>query len=229
MNRKLKCIIVDDEPLARDGLRRYIGRVDRLELQGECEDALQLDSMLRAGLETDLIFLDIEMPLLSGIDYLRTVGHHPMVIITSAYSQYALEGYELNVVDYLLKPIPFARFLQAVTKACDFAGLTAHPEKRDFFFVKSDKKFHKIRFADILYLEAVENYVKIVTDSGAVITRCPLRNLVADLPSHGFLQVHKSYIVNMGKVECIEGNMLHLPGTTITVSRSYKDNLMKWL
>lgn len=229
MNRKLKCLIVDDEPLARDGLRRYIERVDRLQLQGECEDALQLDSMLKSGAETDLIFLDIEMPLLSGMDYLRTIEQPPMVIITSAYSRYALEGYELNVVDYLLKPIPFARFLQAVTKACDFADLTAQPEKRDFFFVKSDKKFHKIRYSDILYLEAVENYVKIVTEAGAIITRSPLRNLVADLPAEIFLQVHKSYIVNMEKVECIEGNMLHLPGTTITVSRGYKDDLMKWL
>lgn len=229
MNRKIKCIIVDDEPLAREGLARYISRVDSLEATGECEDALQLDRKLKSGEHIDLIFLDIEMPLISGTDYIATLENPPMVILTTAYAQYALEGYELNVIDYLLKPISFPRFMKAVNKACEYFNLKSSAGERNFIFLRSDKKLHRVQFPEILYLEAVENYVKIITDNGVIITRTTLKNLLPELPARSFLQVHKSFVVNMDRVAYIEGNLLSLPGATIQVSRSYKDALTDWL
>lgn len=229
MERKIKCMVVDDEPLAREGLSRYIDRIDTLESIGECEDAMQLDSRLKAGESIDLIFLDIEMPMISGTDYLATITNPPMVILTTAYEQYALQGYELNVVDYLLKPISFPRFVKAVNKACDYFSLKSSSAKRDFIFLKSDKKLHRIRFPEILYLEAIENYVKVVTDKDVIVTRTTLKNLIPELPADSFLQIHKSYVVNMNRVTSIEGNMLLLPDAALQVSRSYKDTLAAWL
>lgn len=229
MNRKIRCLIVDDEPLARKGLARYAGRIDSLELIGECEDALELDRRLKSGEMADLIFLDIEMPVISGLDYLSTLEHPPMVILTTAYSQYALESYELNVVDYLLKPISFARFMKAVNKACDYFSLKTADTKRDFIFLRSDKKLHRVKYSEILYIEAVENYIKVVTDNDVVVTRTPLKNLLSELPEDSFLQIHKSFAVNMERVTCIEGNILSLSGTKISVSRGYKDSLTAWL
>lgn len=229
MKRNIRCLIVDDEPLAREGLARYIGRIDWLELTGECEDALQLDSRLKSDEAVDLIFLDIEMPLISGLDYLSTLENPPMVILTTAYSQYALKGYDLNVLDYLLKPISFTRFLKAATKAREYFSLRSAETRRDFMFLRADKKLHKVSYADILYVEAVENYVKVVTESGAIVTRQPLHSFLAELPAGSFLQVHKSYIVNMDRVSCIEGNMLTLSGAVVQVSRSFKDALTDWI
>lgn len=229
MKRKIKCLIVDDEPLAREGMARYISRVDALELAGECEDAMELDRRLKSGEDIDLLFLDIEMPMISGLDYLTTLDNPPMVILTTAYGQYALQGYELNVVDYLLKPVSFARFIKAVNKACAFFSLKSAHTKRDFMFLRSDKKLHRVKFSEILYVEAVENYVKVVADNDIVVTRTPLKALLAELPAESFMQVHKSFAVNMDRVTSIEGNMLSLPGASIQVSRGYKDVLTAWL
>lgn len=229
MNRTIRCLIVDDEPLAREGLARYISRLDGFELAGECEDALQLDNRLKSDGNIDLIFLDIEMPLISGLDYLQNLSNPPLVIVTTAYERYALKGYELDVLDYLLKPIPFPRFLKAAEKAREHLNLRQVAPGRGFILVRADKKLHKIDIADISYIEAVENYVKLVTSDGVTITRTTLRDILAELPSDRFLQVHKSYIVNMDKVSYIEGNMLTLPGAVVQVSRSYKDILGAWI
>lgn len=229
MNRNIRCLIVDDEPIAREGLARYISRTDWLENIGECEDALQLNSLLKSGESVDLIFLDIEMPFISGLDYIATLVDPPMVIITTAYGEYALKGYELDVIDYLLKPVSFPRFLKAVTKARDFFNCHTGVRNRDFMFLRADRKLHKVRFADILYIEAVENYVKVITADSVIVTRTPLHSLLADLPASGFLRIHKSYVVNMDHVTCVEGNMLILPGATIQVSRSYRATLDAWI
>jgi len=229
MNRKIKCLIVDDEPLAREGLARYVGRIEWLELAGECGDAFELDARLRSGETIDLIFLDIEMPGLTGLEYLSTLERPPMVIVTTAYASYALEGYELNVTDYLLKPISFVRFMKAAGKARDLYELRSDPRPRDYTFLRADRKLHRVDFADILYIEAVENYVKVVTADNVILTRTTLHTLIEELPDGMFLQVHKSFVVNMAKVTSIEGNMLTLPGATVTVSRSYKDTLAEWI
>lgn len=228
MNRKIRCLIVDDEPLAREGLARYAGRIDWLETAGECGDAFELDARLRSGETIDLIFLDIEMPGLTGLEYLSALERPPMVIVTTAYARYALEGYELNVTDYLLKPVSFVRFMKAAGKARDLFLLRSGEGRRDYAFLRADRKLHQVRFADILYIEAVENYVKVVTADNVILTRTTLHTLVEELPRGMFLQVHKSFVVNMAKVSSIEGNMLSLPGATVTVSRSYKQALAEW-
>lgn len=169
------------------------------------------------------------MPFISGLDYIATLVDPPMVIITTAYGEYALKGYELDVIDYLLKPVSFPRFLKAVTKARDFFNRHTGIRNRDFMFLRADRKLHKVRFADILYIEAVENYVKVVTADSVIVTRTPLHSLLADLPASGFLRIHKSYVVNMDHVTCVEGNMLILPGATIQVSRSYRAILDAWI
>ena len=156
---KIKCIITDDEPIARKGLRGYIEKVDFLTLTGECEDAVQLNTILKTQ-EIDLLFLDIEMPEMTGIELLSNLTNPPKVIIVSAYEQYALKGYEFNVVDYLLKPVSFDRFIKSVNKIYDLLQ-TEQKEKNDYIFVKSNKLLKKILFKDILYIESMENYVVI--------------------------------------------------------------------
>lgn len=235
MSRKITCFIADDEPIAREGLAAYISRIDYLDLRGRFEDALQLDAALHSDspdARPDLLFLDIEMPRLSGLDYLASLPDAPAVIITTAYDRYALRGFDLNVIDYLLKPIPFSRFMQAAAKARDYLmpRLAPSTPPRDFIFLRADKKLHQVRFADILWVEALENYVKVVTSgSGTIMARMTLKSIAALLPASDFLQLHKSLLVNMTRVTSIEGNMLRLADTTLTVSRHYRPALDAYL
>ena len=156
----ITCVITDDEPMARKGLQSYVERVDFLSLTGVCEDAIQLNTLLKTQ-QPDLLLLDIEMPYLSGLDLLATLNQPPKVIVTSAYEQYALKGYELDVVDYLLKPISFERFLKGVNKVHDLLARENTPDADASFFVKSEKQMRKIYLRDILFVEALENYVSI--------------------------------------------------------------------
>lgn len=228
MDVKVRCVVVDDEPLAREGLLRYIERIDWLEVVGECEDALGLDRCLRECAPVDLVFLDIEMPLMSGVDYLSTLERAPMVIFTTAYEQYALKAYELDVVDYLLKPISFARFLKGAVKARELLSLKrgVADEGRDYIFLRSDKKYHRVNFAEICYLEAVENYVKVISDKSVILTRGTLKGLLAELPARSFVQIHKSVAVNLDRVEAVEGNMVVVPGAVLQMSRGYREGMI---
>lgn len=229
MDMKIRCVVVDDEPLAREGLLRYIERIDWLELAGECEDAVELDRCLRESGGVDLVFLDIEMPLMSGVDYLATVDKAPMVIFTTAYEQYALKAYELDVVDYLLKPISFARFLKAVTKARELLSLKrgGESEGRDYIFLRSDKKYYRLSFDEICYVEAVENYVKVVSDKSVILTRTTLKSLLSELPQRSFVQIHKSVAVNLDRVEAVEGNMVVVLGAVLQMSRGFREEFMR--
>lgn len=219
----IKCILTDDEPIARKGLKEYIQKIDFLTLAGECEDAFQLNSLLKTT-PADLLFLDVEMPDLTGIDYLSTLQNPPKVILTTAYEQYALKGYELNVVDYLLKPIPFERFLKAVNKVHDLMQKEAGTETEDeYIFVKSDKLFRKILLKEILFLESMENYVVIHTTAGKEIIYITLKNILSQLPEGTFLQVHRSYIVNVKQIKAIEGNLLHIGKSKIPVARNLRE------
>jgi len=220
---QIKCIITDDEPMARKGLRGYIEKIDFLTLLGECEDAIQLNTILKTQ-QVDLIFLDIEMPDMTGLELLSNLTKPPKVIIVSAYEQYALKGYEFDVVDYLLKPVSFDRFLKSVNRAHDLLQ-TEQKENNDYIFVKSDKQFKKILFHDILFIESMENYVIIQTISAREIVYTTLKQIYESLPSDIFQQTHRSYIVNIEKVTAIDGNQLTITSHKIPVARNFRDDI----
>lgn len=220
---KIKCIITDDEPMARKGLRRYIEKIDFLTLVGECEDAIQLNTMLKTE-QVDLIFLDIEMPEMTGLELLSNITNPPKVIIVSAYEQYALKGYEFDVTDYLLKPVSFDRFLKSVNKIHNLLQKEQQKEI-DYIFVKSDKQLKKILFKDILFIESMENYIIIQTASSKEIVYTTLKQIYESLPQDIFQQTHRSYIVNIEKVTAIDGNQLSLASYKILVGRNFRDNI----
>jgi len=234
---KLNCVIVDDEPLASEGLADYVQEVDFLTLQGTCEHPLQLIKLLEQQ-PVDLIFLDIQMPKMTGIDFLKIVREPPMVILTTAFPDFAVEGFQLNVLDYLLKPIRFNRFYQAAKKAADqhalkaaaATGHTVSPEVHDdSFFVKCGNKYEKIFFADILYIEGLQNYVIIYTLKGKYMTILSLKSLEENLDAHNFIRVHKSFIVSGGKIQTIEGNEMVIADHRIPIGRNYKEKVMEQL
>ncbi|HLI92389.1 MAG TPA: LytTR family DNA-binding domain-containing protein [Puia sp.] len=227
MTGKIKCVIIDDEPFARKGLQGYAGQIDFLDLRGMCENALELNSMLKRE-PVDLLFLDIEMPYLTGIEFLRQIAVKPKVIFTTAYEKYALQGFELEVLDYLLKPIPFERFLRAANKAWDyFNGQQSAAVVQDFIFVKADGKLEKILLADILFAEALENYVAIYTREKKTITHLTLKMLQEKLPPAAFVQPHKSYLIAIDKIKSIEGNILHIDRYQVPVSKYQKDEILE--
>lgn len=223
---KLKCIITDDEPIARKGRQSYVERINFLELVGVCEDAIQLNNQLKSQ-QADLLFLDIEMPYMTGIELLNSLSNPPKVIITSAYAEYAIKGYDLEVSDYLLKPISFDRFLKAVNKVYDQLLSSQTPVVRDYLFVKTSLKLEKIRFNDMRFIEGVENYVAIYTSEGKIITHTTLRTILQKLPPERFVQVHKSYLVNIDKIDSIEGNLLGIGKNKIPLSRTYKETALE--
>jgi DNA-binding LytR/AlgR family response regulator len=229
MPGKIKCIITDDEPFARKGLQGYAAQIDFLELRGVCENAVELNSMLKKE-PVDLLFLDIEMPYMTGIDFLKHHPGAPKVIFTTAYEKYALQGFELEVLDYLLKPIPFERFLKAANKAYDYllgAQNGAGPAPEDYIFVKADSRLEKIHFADVLFAEALENYVAIYTREKKVITHLTLKMLQEKLPATLFVQPHKSYLAAIDKIGSIEGNILHIDHYQVPISKYQKDEIME--
>lgn len=224
MSRKITCIIIDDEPMARKGLQGYVEKIDFLHLSGLCEDALQLNTLLKQQ-PVDLLFLDIEMPYITGIDFLQQTSNPPKVIFTTAYEQYAIRGYELDVLDYLLKPVSFDRFLKAANKAFDY--FQASPAAgQQHMFIKTDSRLEKIRFEDILFAEAMENYVAVYTADKKFITHSTLKGLQENLPVDMFIQPHKSYLVNLNAIVAVEGNILHVGKYQVPVSKYQKEEVM---
>lgn len=233
---KLKCLIVDDEPLAQRVVEKYVAALPSLEFVGKCSDALEAMEALQEK-DVDLIFLDINMPRLSGINFLKTLKNPPLVIITTAYTEYALEGYELDVVDYLKKPFSFERFLKAVQKAQQ-KGKNINekevaeeiPEKEiDYIFVKSNKKTFNVDIDSILYIEALGDYVKIFTTEGHIVTYHSLKGIEKLLPSRRFYRIHKSYIVALSKIKSIEGNMVNMPNRTLPIGNNYKSGFFQMI
>lgn len=221
---EIKCIITDDEPIARKGLKRYINKIDFLTVVGECEDAIRLNTMLKS-VQPDLLFLDIEMPYLTGLEFLAGLQNPPKVIITSAHEEYALKGFDLDVVDYLLKPIPFQRFLKAVNKVHSILRIDSIDEEDVYIFVKSEKLLKKIYIKDILYIESMENYIIIHTPLSKEIVNTRLKSIVVSLPERNFLQVHRSYVVNLSHIKAIEGNLLLVGGNKIPVARQLREEV----
>ena len=227
---KLSCLIIDDEPVARKGMEEYILEIDFLHLVGQCENPVKATQYLNKQ-PIDLLFLDIQMPKVSGIDFLKTLRNPPLVIFTTAYPQYALEGYSLDVIDYLMKPISFDRFLKATQKAREvyqIKRLVAEQKEihSDYFFVKCDSKYEKINFDDVKYVEALQNYVVIHTRDKKLITYITLTGLENQLPKEQFLKVHKSFLVSIGSIKAIDGNEILIGEVRIPISRNLKENVM---
>lgn len=226
---KLQCTIVDDEPLARSGLANYVREVDFLALAGSCEHPLELMSLMEHT-PVDLVFLDIQMPKMNGIEFLKQQLRPPMVVITSAYPSFALEGFQLNVLDYLLKPITFDRFFQAARKAKDYYRLIHQPEKKDspgYFFVKCGNKYEKIVFDELLFVEGLQNYVAIHTVKGKYVTLLSMKSLEEKLDPGLFLRVHRSFIVAIARIDSVETGQLFIGRHEIPISRSMREEVIE--
>ena len=228
----IRCIIVDDEPLALEGMELLVREAGFLDLRASCAGALEANRVL-ARETIDLIFLDIQMPRIRGIDFLRGLRNPPLVIITTAYPNFALEGFELNVLDYLVKPIGPERFLKSVNRAREVMERSQPGRGEgagvvdDFFFIKCNNGYQKIFHESILFVEACQNYVCIHTESEKFMTLTPMRSLEEQLPAGGFLRIHKSYIVAIAKIRSLNGNEVTVGQTRVPVSKNHKDELMK--
>ena len=227
---KISCIITDDEPFARKGMEGYVTKTGFLDLKGSCEDALQLGDLLQRE-PVDLLFLDIQMPHLTGVEFIRALPRPPKVIFTTAYEQYALQGFELDVLDYLLKPIPYDRFLKAAWKARDYFAL--REEKNDsstpadtYMFAKANGKLEKISFDEILYLEGMENYMAVYLENKKLIIHTTIKAMLEKLPPGQFVQTHKSYIAAIDRVQTIEGNILHIQNHRVPVSKNLRESVL---
>jgi DNA-binding LytR/AlgR family response regulator len=234
---KIKCLVIDDEPLARDLMRSHIEKLENFEIVAECGDAMKALQALRNH-PVDLMFMDIQMPQITGIEFLKTLKHPPKVIITTAYREYALDGFELDVVDYLLKPITFNRFLKAVNKFYQLAQEEKQNEipsangiqpEEAFIYVKENKKVIKVHLNEILYVEGLSEYVQIYTESKKIITKTSMTNMEEKLPEADFMRIHKSYIVSMSKIEAFTSNSIEVPGKELPIGRSYKNSVLEAL
>lgn len=228
----IRCIIIDDEPLARKGLREYMEDTSFLELEAEFDSPLKAAAALEGG-KANLLFLDIQMPKITGLQFLKTVQHPLPVIFTTAYPQYALDGFELNALDYLVKPISFERFLKAAHKAKEYfevrkvnSSEEVLREKATFFFVKADNKLVKLCFDDILFVEALQNYVAIYTKAKKYITYLTFKSIEEYLPPEQFIKTHKSYLVSASKIDNIEGNIIRIGEHMIPISRTTKEEVL---
>jgi two-component system, LytTR family, response regulator len=224
----IKCIIVEDEPLATKVLVDYVSQVPFLDLQGSFKDAILATEYLHNH-SVDLIFLDIHLPRLKGMAFLKTLTHPPAVIITTAYHQYAVEGFDLNVTDYLLKPFEFERFLVAVNKVTIFqkekTTIPEVEEKKNYLFLNVQKKKVKILFSDIVYIESQKEYIKIVTTKKDFVSKMGTHEIEDLLPPHLFKRIHRSFIVSVSKIDSYTAEEVEVNGVSIPVGRAYRDSL----
>ncbi len=224
---KLKCLIIDDEPIARKIIREFAEKVNYLELLGEAEDPVSANKILEKE-SIDLIFLDIQMPRMTGMKFLQSkVDPSFLTIITTAYPNYAVEGFELNILDYLVKPIAFERFAKACTKAKQYFELKKSGRKEDYFFVKSEGRVEKIEFNDLIYIESIGNYLRLHLLNGNMIVYLTLKSLLEQLPTTEFIQVHKSFAVNKSKVKSIDGNEIRFDKQTVPIGLTMKEEVLK--
>ena len=225
---KLKCLVIDDEPSGRKVIREFIQETAFLELSGEAAHPVKAMEIMNAT-PVDLLFLDIQMPKINGIDFLRTLRDPPMVILTTAFSEYAQQGFDLDVIDYLLKPVSLERFLKACQKAKQFYEFRqdSGPTNASCFFVKCNAVFERIRFDDLLFVEAANNYVILQTVQKRLITYLTFKGVTAHLPSDRFIKVHKSYIVALDKIESLSGEEMKVGTHTLPISRNLKEEVME--
>lgn len=226
----IKCIAVDDEPLALDIIKDYVSRIPFLKLLKTFSEGISVIEYLSSN-NVDLIFLDIEMGGISGTQLLKTLQKKPKVIMTTAYRNYAVDAFDLNVTDYLLKPFSFERFLKAVEKANNLikneqAQVTAASKEKEYFFVKSDGKLIKVNFEDILYIEGMSEYLVIKTKSGNIITLQNFKNIEESLPRSGFVRIHKSYLVSLSKIESVKGQNVIISGKELPIGNKFKKDFL---
>jgi DNA-binding LytR/AlgR family response regulator len=237
-NNKIRCVVIDDEPLAREILKQHIAGVEALTLAGTCSNAVEAISFLKEH-SVDLLFLDIQMPQLLGTNFIRTLKNPPKVIFTTAYRKYAIEGFELDAVDYILKPISFERFLKAVNKVLQ---MNFKPEQdavtpkenhteptNSFLYFRADRKMVKVFFRDILFIESLKDYIKIVTLSKNIVTKYVLSTLEEMLPASEFLRIHKSYIAAINKIESYNADSIHIAKHELPIGRLYKYDVTRVL
>jgi DNA-binding LytR/AlgR family response regulator len=227
---KLKCIIIDDEPIARKVLQEFIEEIDFMELMGQAENPLKAISLLDAY-DIDILFLDINMPKLNGIDFLKTSKTNANIIMTTAYPEYAVEAYGLDVLDYLVKPIAFDRFLKACNKAKAMRDLQKPAsglmnKTNDHFFIKCNNQIEKVFYDDLLYAQAMLNYVMLYTHSKKMMVYMTIKSLEEQLPAGVFIKVHKSFIVNLSKIKSIEGNILDIGNEKIAISQNLREQVI---
>lgn len=233
---KIRCIIIDDEPLARKGLKEYVADVDFLDLVASHDNPLKAAEQISQGV-VQLLFLDIQMPKISGLDFLKSVQHPPPVIFTTAFPQFALDGFDLNALDYLVKPISFERFLKAALRAKEYyeIRLLNEPESldlkkmADYFFIKADNKLVKILYDDILFIEALQNYVVVHTIGKKYMTYLTFKSVEEYLPAGRFIKTHKSFIISATKIKSIENNEICINEHHIPISRNLKEEVMNQL
>jgi DNA-binding LytR/AlgR family response regulator len=226
----LKCIIVEDEVLAQDVIRSHLARIGQMELLGVYRTAPEAQTAL-LHLDVDVLFLDIRLPGMSGLHFLRSLADPPLVVLTTAYAEYALESYEFNVIDYLLKPISFERFAKAVNKILDgrlysLASTPVEAKDEDHIFIKSNSKFFRVDFSEILYVQGMKDYLKLYTPDFTLVTHHTMNEMEKTLPSRQFLRVHRSYIVAIKHIRAIYGNSIELGKVTIPIGVNYKDTVM---
>lgn len=223
---KINCIIVDDEPASREILERYVADCSSLNLAGICKNAFEAAEVIN-NVEIRLIFLDINMPKLSGMKFYRSLINPPFVIFTTAYPEFAVEGFEVNAVDFLLKPFPFERFLKAVNKAIDIMKNKSNDNICcDYIFLKSDKKIHRVIINEIYHLEAIGDYVKVFFNVKFIMVHDTFQNLLSQLPDKLFVRVHKSYAIAVNKIDIIEGNMVKVKDKFIPIGQTYRNEFM---
>jgi two-component system, LytTR family, response regulator len=233
----IKCLIVDDEPPAREVLKRYVEDTPGLELRGECANAVQALGVLQRE-SIDLIFLDIRMPQLTGVDFLKSLKNTPKIVFTTAYSEYALEGYELDIVDYLMKPVRFERFLKAINKAFPLhnpvitdSDQVPQKEKRieSFVYFRADRKMVKVLLSEIVYIESMKDYVKVITDNQSIITKQSISSVETMLPEKKFIRTHRSFIVSVDKIRSFTNELIEIGETEIPIGKLYRNTVLKLL
>jgi DNA-binding LytR/AlgR family response regulator len=222
--RKISCMVVEDEPVSQEILKRYIDDYGSLELLAVCNNAIEASHQI-SKLGPELLFLDITMPRLSGLDFYKTLRNPPPVIFTTAYPEYAVTGFEVNAVDYLLKPFTFERFIKAMNKVRELF-ITSAKRDDNFITVQADKKIYKVQLDDIIFVEAMGDYVKVKLSDKVLIVHDTLQRFLDQLPRVEFCRVHKSYAVALNKVEYMEGNMIVVKGVKIPVGQTYRNDLM---
>ncbi len=230
---KLKCIIVDDEPVARKVLEEYIEDIPFLQLVGKAEHPMKAIVLLNSQ-PIDLMLLDINMPRMNGIDFLRTATALPLTILTTAYTEYAIEGFELDVLDYIVKPFSFERFLKACNKAREYVDLqhgqnneAAHIPMPTFFFVKCNGRIEKVFYEELIYVEAMLNYIVLHTETQKLMVYLTMKSIAEQLPTQQFLKIHKSTIININKVKSIEGNEVNMGKAKVIISQAMQEDVMK--
>ncbi len=232
---EIKALIVDDEPLAQDVIKQYAQRIPDLYIVATCNEAICAHKALLEN-DIDLIFLDINMPKLSGISFLRNLKNPPLVIFTTAYSEYALEGFELNAIDYLKKPFSFERFCKAYYRAEEQFILkenakndTSNSSETNFLFIRSNKKTFKVKFDDIMFIEGLGDYIKIHTKDDKLVTNLSMKKIISLLPDKQFYRIHKSFIISLENIESLEGNMVSIQGNKLPIGNSYRQDFTAFI